>query len=83
MAAMAHQSNAFIEQAKWEQCLWLEQKLAKMKGLISGFKLSKNDWPAWYTKPDFSQLPGMLGTNAADKVSVCKLLICKVLRPDY
>lgn len=60
----------------------MELKLTKMKGLISGFKLSKDEWLSWYNKPDFSRLPGVWGKNAADKDAVCKLLLCKVLRPD-
>jgi len=47
MAAMAYPHNAFIEQEKWEQCIVLEQILVKMKGLISGVKLSKDDWLSW------------------------------------
>jgi len=34
-------------------------------------------------KPDYQKLPGVWGKGQADKDSMCKLLICKVLRPDY
>lgn len=82
MAAMAYPSNMFVSQDQWEQMIVLEQRLTKMKGLISGFKLSRDDWLSWYNKPDFSRLPGVWGKNAADKDAVCKLLVCKILRPD-
>jgi len=72
----------FVSQEQWEQMICLELKLTKMKGLISGFKLSKDEWLSWFNKPDFSRLPGVWGKNAADKDAVCKLLLCKVLRPD-
>jgi len=46
-AAMAYPHNMFVSQDKWEQMIVLEQKLPKMKGLISGFKISRDDWLSW------------------------------------
>mmetsp|Transcript_72516 Transcript_72516/g.156831 ORF Transcript_72516/g.156831 Transcript_72516/m.156831 type:complete len:108 (+) Transcript_72516:430-753(+) len=60
--------------------IMIESKLPKLKGLISGFKLSTDEWQSWFNKPDISKLPGVWGKNGPD--SLCKLLICKILRPD-
>lgn len=70
----------FVNQSQWEQMIVIESKLQKLKGLISGFKLSTEEWLTWYTKPDITKLPGVWGKNGPD--SLCKLLICKILRPD-
>lgn len=77
---MKPNSLNFVNNVQWEQMIVIEQKLPKLKGLISGFKLSTDEWYSWYNKPDITKLPGVWGKNPPD--SLCKLLICKILRPD-
>lgn len=36
--------DMFVTQEQWEKMLVLEQRLPKLKGLISGFKLSREEW---------------------------------------